>query len=141
LTPNHAGRTLASEVIFVRARLFVRLVCVGLLVCRGPMFAHHAFDTEFDEKDRITLKGTLTKMEWVNPHAWIYISVKGPDGKLANWAIETAAPAALLRRGVRKNDFRVGMQLTVDGYRAKTKTATAAGRIVRLMDGTELFLR
>ena len=125
----------------MRARLFVLVVCVGLFVCRVPLFAHHAFDTEFDEKDRITLKGTLTKMEWVNPHGWIHMSVKGSDGKLTNWAIETAAPAALLRRGFRKNDFRVGMQLTIDGYRARNKTATAAGRIVRLMDGTELFLR
>jgi hypothetical protein len=120
---------------------FVLVVCAGLLLSRAPVYAHHAFDTEFDEKDRITLKGTLTKMEWVNPHGWIYMSVKGPDGKLANWAIETGAPAALLRRGLRKNDFRVGMQIIVDGYRAKNKAATAAGRIVRLMDGTELFLR
>ena len=125
----------------MRARPFVLVVCVGLLLSRVPVFAHHAFDTEFDENDRITLKGTLTKVEWFNPHGWIYMNVKGPDGKLANWAIETGAPAALLRRGLRKNDFRVGMEIVVDGYRAKKKAATAAGRIVRLMDGTELFLR
>ena len=98
----------------MRDRPFVLVVCVGLLLSRALVFAHHAFDTEFDEKDRITLKGTLTKMEWVNPHGWIYMSVKGPDGKLANWAIETGPPAALLRRGLKKDDFRVGMQLTVD---------------------------
>ena len=125
----------------MRAKLFVLVVCVGLLVSRAPVFAHHAFDTEFDEKDRITLKGTLTKIEWVNPHGWIYMDVKGPAGKVAKWAIETGAPAALLRRGLRKDDFRVGMEIIVDGYRAKTKAATAAGRIVRLPDGTELFLR
>lgn len=122
-------------------RLFVLVVCVGLLSCRVPGVAHHAFDAEFDEKDRITLKGTLTKMEWVNPHGWIYVTVKGPDGKIANWAIETGAPAALLARGLRKSDFRVGMEIVVDGYRAKRKAATLAGRIVRLPDGTELFLR
>ena len=117
------------------------VVCVGLLYSLVPVLAHHAFDTEFDEKDRITLKGTLTKMEWMNPHSWIFMDVKGPDGKLAKWAIETGAPAALVRRGLRLSDFRVGMEITVDGYRAKKKVATAAGRIVRLMDGTELFLR
>jgi Family of unknown function (DUF6152) len=125
----------------MRAKLFVQLVCIGLLVCRASVFTHHAFDTEFDEKDRITLKGTLTKMEWINPHGWIYMNVKGPDGKLVNWAVETGAPAVLLKRGVRRNDFRVGMEIVVDGYRARKKAATAAGRIVRLMDGTELFLR
>ena len=125
----------------MRARLFELAVCVGLLVCGVPVLAHHAFDTEFDEKDRISLKGTLTKMEWVNPHGWIYMTVKGPDGKVANWAIETGAPAALLRRGLKKNDFRVGTEIVVDGYRAKKRAATAAGRIVRLPDGTELFLR
>ena len=125
----------------MRAQLFVLVVCVGLLVSRVPVFAHHAFDTVFDEKDRITLKGTLTKMEWVNPHGWNHMNVKGPDGKVANWAIETGAPAALLRRGLRKNDFGVGTEIIVDGYRAKRKAATVAGRIVKLPDGTELFLR
>jgi len=119
----------------------VLAVCAGLLNAPVPLVAHHSFDTEFDEKDRITLKGTLTRVEWVNPHGWIYMDVKGPDGTLANWAIETGSPAVLLRRGLRQNDFRVGTEITVDGYRAKKKAATAAGRIVRLMDGTELFLR
>ena len=125
----------------MRARLFVLAVCVGLLVSRAPVFAHHAFVPEFDEQNRITLKGTLTKMEWVNPHGWIHLNVKGPDGKVATWAVETGAPAALLRRGLRKSDFRVGTEIIVDGYRARTKAATAVGRIVRLPDGTELFLR
>jgi hypothetical protein len=105
------------------------------------MFAHHALNAEFDEKDRVTLKGTVTKMEWVNPHGRIYIDVKGLDGRIANWAIETAAPAVLLGRGVRKDDFRIGVQVIVDAYRSKNKATTAAGRIVRLPDGTELFLR
>jgi len=108
---------------------------------RLPVLAHHSFDAEFNEKDRITLKGTLTRMEWVNPHCWIYMDVKGPGGKVSVWAVETAAPMVLLSRGLRKDDFRVGMELIVDGYRAKTKAATASGRIVRLMNGTELFLR
>jgi hypothetical protein len=121
--------------------LLIFAVSVGLLYAQAPVISHHAFDTEFDEKDRITLTGTLTKMEWVNPHGWIYMDVKGPDGRVAKWAIETGAPAALERRGLRRNDFRVGMEIIVDGHRAKKKAGIAAGRIVRLMDGTELFLR
>ena len=117
------------------------VVCAGLLGSQVPAFTHHAFDTEFDEKDRITLKGTLSKVEWVNPHCWIYIDVKGPDGTLATWAIETGSPATLLRRGLKQDDLRVGSEITVDGYRAKKKAETGAGRILRLMDGTELFLR
>lgn len=123
------------------ARLFVLVVCIGLGLSRPPMFAHHAPNAEFDEKDRVTLKGTVTKTEWVNPHGRIYIDVKGLDGRIANWAIETAAPAVLLGRGVRKDDFRIGVQVIVDAYRAKNNATTAAGRIVRLPDGTELFLR
>lgn len=125
----------------MKAGLFALVVCAGLLNQEVPAYTHHAFDTEFDEIDRITLKGTLSKVEWVNPHCWIYIDVKGPDGRLANWAIETGSPATLLRRGLRQDDFRVGTEITVDGYRAKKKAETAAGRILRLMDGTELFLR
>ena len=126
----------------MRARPFLPVVCVGLLLLsRMPAFAHHAFDADFDEKDRITLEGTLTKIEWMNPHGWIYVDVKGPDGRVTNWAIETGAPAVLVRRGLRKDDFRVGMEIIVDGYRARKKAATAAGRVVRLPDGTELFLR
>ena len=125
----------------MRARLFVLFVCAGLMDPRLPALAHHSFDAEFNEKDRITLKGTLTKMEWMNPHCWIYLDVKGPGGKVSVWAVETAAPMVLLSRGLRKDDFRVGMELVIDGYRSKTKAATAAGRIVTLTDGTELFLR
>lgn len=125
----------------MRARLFVLFVCAGLMDPRLPVLAHHSFDAEFNETDRITLKGTLTKMEWMNPHCWIYLDVKGPGGKVSVWAVETGAPMVLLSRGLRKDDFRVGMELVIDGYRAKTKAATAAGRIVTLTDGTELFLR
>ena len=125
----------------MRARLFVLFVCAGLMAPCLPVLAHHSFDAEFNEKDRITLKGTLTKMEWMNPHCWIYLDVKDPGGKVSVWAVETGAPMVLLSRGLRKDDFRVGMELVIDGYRAKTKAATAAGRIVTLTDGTQFFIR
>jgi Family of unknown function (DUF6152) len=122
----------------------VQVICVAcawLTLSGAPAFAHHAFDADFDEKDRIALNGTITKMDWVNPHCWISLDVKDPDGKVVTWAVETGAPAALLRHGLTKADFRAGTKVAIDGYRSKRKTATAAGRIIRLADGTELFLR
>ena len=116
-------------------------VCLGLALGPAPVSAHHAFSAEFDENDRVTLRGTVTKLDWVNPHSRIYIDVKGPDGKTVQWAVETAAPAVLQGRGVTREDFRTGSEIVIDAYRSKTKAMIASGRIVRLRDGTELFLR
>ena len=104
-----------------------------------PAYAHHAFAAEFDAKQEITIKGTLTSFEWVNPHAWLHVDVKGPDGKIVNWAVEFGGPNALLRRGFRKADFPPGIELVVDGYRAKNGSATLNGRTVKLPDGRNLF--
>ena len=101
--------------------------------------AHHSFSAEFDETKPITLKGVLTKMDWVNPHGWIYIDVKGPDGKVVNWAVEAGAPNALLRRGLRKTDFPPGIEVTVTGFLAKNGTPTANGRTVTLPGEREFF--
>jgi hypothetical protein len=122
-------------------RTFVLVVCLGLVLLRAPISAHHAFSAEFDENARVSLKGTVTKLDWVNPHCRIYLDVKGPDGKIANWAVETAAPAVLQGRGVTRDDFRPGAEVVIEAYRARNKAMTASGRIVRLHDGTELFLR
>jgi Family of unknown function (DUF6152) len=117
------------------------LVGAGLALAMEPaaMFAHHAFAAEFDGNQPITLKGTLTKTEWSNPHGWIYVDVKGDDGKVTNWAVEFGSPNALLRRGLRRADFPPGIAVTVQGFRAKSGLPTANASSVTLPDGRSLY--
>jgi hypothetical protein len=105
-----------------------------------PVLAHHAFTAEFDATKPVTLRGTVTKMEWVNPHSWIHLDVKGPDGKVETWAIEAGAPNAMFRRGWNKNSIPVGIEIVVEGYRAKNGKNIANGRDVLLPDGKKLFV-
>src|SRR6266699_7188032 len=95
-----------------------------ILTAAAPAFAHHAFSAEYNGDQPVTLKGTLTKLEWTNPHGWLYLDVKDDGGKVVSWAIEFGAPNALLRRGLRKTDFPEGIELIVKGYRAKNGTPT-----------------
>ena len=115
------------------------LVATALLLTAKPAFCHHSFAAEFDGTQPVTLRGTVTKLEWANPHGWIYIDVKAADGRIVTWAIETAAPNALIRRGVRNTDFPLGIELIVNGYRAKNGTPTANARTLTLPDGRELL--
>jgi len=112
----------------------------GIVLAAAPAFAHHAFAAEYDSNQPITLKGTLTKVEWVNPHGWIYVEVKEEDGKTANWSIEFGSPNAMLRRGLRRTDFPAGIELLVKGYRAKNGSLTVNGTSVKLPDGRSLFV-
>jgi len=105
----------------------------------APVYAHHSFAAEFDGTQPVTLRGVITKMEWINPHGWVYIDVKGDDGKVVNWAIETGGPNALLRRGLRKTDFPVGIEVVVHGYKAKNGTPTANAKTLTLPDGREFY--
>ena len=110
------------------------------LLCAAPVVAHHSFSAEFDATQPITLRGKLTKMDWVNPHGWLYIDVAQPDGKLVNWAIEAGSSNSLLRRGLRQADFPIGSEVIIDGYRARNGTPTANGTTVKFADGRNFFL-
>lgn len=116
-------------------RLSLGATVVLVVLAAATVSAHHAFSAEFDAKMPVTLQGTVTRIEMVNPHGWIYIDVKGPDGKIVNWAIETGGPNALARRGVKKGFLPIGQVVIVTGYRAKDMSNTAAGDQVRFLDG------
>ena len=124
----------------MRAKLLVAVLAVGSFLTAAPISAHHSFAAEFDEHQPVTLKGTLTRFDWVNPHGWIYVDVKEPNGKVVNWAVEAGAPTTLLKRGLRKTDFPAGLEVVVNGYRARNGTTTANGRTVTFADGRNFFL-
>jgi hypothetical protein len=122
----------------MRLDTFRFLICTVALA-GIPALAHHSFAAEYDVNQPLTLTGTLTKVEWTNPHGWIYIDVKDEQGKSTNWAIEFGAPNALLRRGLRKSDFPTGLEVVVKGYRAKSGMPTINGTSVKFPDGRNLF--
>jgi hypothetical protein len=124
----------------MKATMLAAFLVSGLLVTALPVSAHHSFAAEFDINKPVSLKGTLTKMAWVNPHGWIYMDVKTPDGKVENWAIEAGGPTALLRRGLRATDFPPGLEIVVDGYRSKDGSPRANGQKVTFADGRNFFL-
>ena len=103
-------------------------VCLLLALCAAPVAAHHAFASEFDATKPIRFQGTVTKMEWINPHAWIHVSVKKPDGTVEEWMIEAGTPNTLFRRGLTKNSLLPGTEVVVDGYQAKDGALRANGR-------------
>ena len=124
----------------MRTRLFVPAAALVVLAAAAPLAAHHSFAAEFDGSKPVTLKGTVTKMEWTNPHAWLHVDVKGPDGKVVSWMVEGGAPNALLRRGWNKKSIPVGTAVVVNGYQAKNGTPTANGANILLPDGRKLFV-
>ncbi|MBM3818071.1 MAG: hypothetical protein FJW14_03490 [Acidimicrobiia bacterium] len=124
----------------MRIPVVMATLAVLVLAAGGRLAAHHAFAAEFDGSKPVTLKGTVTRMEWINPHAWLHIEVKGPDGKVVAWMIEGGAPNALLRRGWNRDSLKAGTAVVVEGYRARDGSNRANGREVTTGDGRKLFI-
>jgi hypothetical protein len=123
----------------------MKMKCVAaafaaFVLASAPAWAHHAFAAEFDAKRPVHLEGVVSKVELINPHAWIHVDVTGPDGKVTSWMIEAGSPNVLLRRGFTKNSVAPGTHVIVDGYQSKDGSLRANGKDITLPDGRKLFL-
>ena len=124
----------------IRIGTWLSLAISGLALPAIPVWAHHAFAAEFDINKPVRLQGVVTRMEWINPHSWIHLDVKGPDGAVTNWMIEGGSPNILLRRGFTKQSLEAGAEIVVDGYQAKTGDNRANGSNITFKDGKRLFI-
>ena len=116
------------------------LLVVGFVLATAPLSAHHAFAAAFDENRPINLQGVVTKVELVNPHAWIWIDVKGKDGTVTNWGIEGGPPSNLFRNGITKASLPVGTEIKLFGYGAKSGESKGVGVFVEYLDGRKVFM-
>jgi hypothetical protein len=123
----------------MRVRWYVLVATILMALAAAPVFAHHSFAAEYDSTKPITLKGTITKMEWMNPHARFYVDVKDETGKVTNWELELGSPNGLMRRGWTRNSLKPGDSVVVEGYLAKDGSHLANARQVTLSDGRKVF--
>ena len=112
----------------------------AVVLAGGHLVAHHAFSAEFDANAPVTLQGPVTKVEWINPHAWIHMEVKAPDGKSAIWMVEGGTPNTLQRGGITRDSIKIGTVIVVAGYQAKDGRLRANGRDITFPDGRTLFM-
>lgn len=126
----------------MRTKQAVVISGLGLLLVLAtvPVWAHHAFSAEFDANKPVSFNATVARMQWINPHVWIHVDVKQPDGSVERWAIEAGAPNVLFRRGFTKQSLLPGNEVVVDGYQAKDGSKRANGRDLKFPDGRTLFL-
>jgi hypothetical protein len=113
---------------------------IAMIAAAVPAWAHHSFAAEFDAAKPIVLRGIVKKMEWINPHSWLTLDVKNPDGTTATWEVEAGAPNAMFRRGFTRNSLPVGTEVIVNGFQAKDGQQRANGRDIRFADGKLLFM-
>ena len=124
----------------MRTNLAILLAGLGIAIAAVPVSGHHAFAAEFDANNPIKMSGTVTKMEWINPHTWIHIDVKQPDGSVEPWMIEGGPPNALYRRGFTRDSLPIGIEILVEGFRAKDGSRRGNGTDLTFPDGRKLFL-
>ena len=125
----------------MRTTLSLVTSCVcGLMLAAVPAAAHHAFTSEYDATKPVKLKGTVKKVEWINPHSWITIDVKNPNGSTTTWEIEAGAPNSMFRRGFTKDSIPLGIEIIVDGYLARSGRPRANGKDLTLPNGKQLLL-
>jgi hypothetical protein len=134
------GSARGDEAMTNRNLLMLMLVAMAMIALGPRASAHHSFAAEYDANNPVTLTGTVTKMAWINPHAWIYIAVLTPDRAVENWAIEAGPPGTLIRAGFTKESLAPGTEIVVNGYRAKDGALRANGRDITLPDGRLLFV-